>query len=461
MTVAAVADELRALLPDGTVADDPALLAARATDRSGVPPLGEPVALVRPRATADVAAVLRYASAHHVPVVPQGGLTGLAGGANAVPGAILLDLSAMDRIVAVDEVDRSAVVQPGVLVADLQRAAGERGLFYAPDPGSADEATIGGTVATNAGGMRCLKYGVTGDAVRSLEVVLADGSVVRTRPATVKGVAGLDLTSLVVGSEGTLAVVTEVTVALLPAPGPSIGVTGAFASVTEALRVADEIVAGPHAPSGLELLDGLVLDAIGRIDPSTGIPEGTAAWLLVVTDERDAAAASAALDWFAGVLASHGALAVERADDERRLDVLMQARRLFNRAMRELRGGSVNEDVSVPRHRLPELVERVAALSSELGVVVAVGGHVGDGNLHPVVSFDPADPAQVAGARRAHERILALADELGGTVTGEHGIGVEKLSAVGVELAPRLRELQRAVKAAFDPLGILNPGKKL
>ncbi len=457
MTVAA----LRALLPDGVVADDPALLAARAADRSGVPALGAPAVLVRPRTTADVAAVLRYASAERVPVVPQGGLTGLAGGANAVPGAILLDLSAMDRVVAVDEVDRSAVVQPGVLVADLQRAAGEHGLFYAPDPGSADEATIGGTVATNAGGMRCLKYGVTRDAVRSLEVVLADGSVVRTRPATVKGVAGLDLTSVIVGSEGTLAVVTEVTVALLPAPGPSVGVAGVFGSVAEALRAADAIVAGPHGPSGLELLDGVVLDAIRRLAPSSGIPEGAAAWLLVVTDERDGAAASTALDWFTGVLAAHGALAVERADDERRLDDLMAARRLFNQAMRELRGGSINEDVSVPRHRLPELVERVSALSSEIGLVIAVGGHVGDGNLHPVVSFDPGDVAQVAAARRAHERILALADELGGTVTGEHGIGVEKLSAVAVELPARLRELQRAVKAAFDPLGILNPGKKL
>lgn len=453
------ADGLRSL--GLVVVDDPAALRGRSADRSGVPARGEPAALVRARSTEDVAAVLRYASAHAVPVVPQGALSGLAGGANAVPGAILLDLSGMDRILAVDEVDRAAVVQPGVLVSDLQRAAAEHGLFYAPDPGSVGEATIGGTVATNAGGMRCLKYGVTRDAVRSLEVVLADGSVVRTRPATIKGVAGLDLTSLVVGSEGTLAVVTEVTVALLPEPGPSVGVTGVFGSVADALRAADEIVAGPHGPSGLELLDGVVLDAIRRLAPDSGIPEGAAAWLLVVTDERDAAAAKAALDWFEGVLATHGALGVERADDERRLDGLMAARRLFNQAMRELRGGSINEDVSVPRSKLPELVRRVEALSAEIGLVIAVGGHVGDGNLHPVVSFDPADPGQVAAARRAHERILALAGELGGTVTGEHGIGLEKLSAVGLELPARLRELQRAVKAAFDPLGILNPGKKL
>jgi len=451
--------ELRAALPDGAVLTDADTLRERSSDASKGSARGAPVALVLPTTTAQVSAVARLASAHGVPIVPQGALSGLAGGANAVDGAILLALTRMDSIVCIDPVDLVAVVQPGVVTDALARAVAARGLFYPPDPASSSVSTIGGNIATNAGGMRCVKYGVTRDFVRSLEVVLADGRVVRTGPPTVKAVAGLDLAGLIVGSEGTLAIVTEATLGLLPAPGDTRGVCATFGTAADALAAANAIMAGPHRPSTLEYLDAVVLAAIAAHDPAPGLPVGAQALLLVLTDAREGGADDVAAYARAG--RAHSALTVDVATDPVRLDAMLAARRAFHPAMRALRGASLNEDVVVPRTRLAALLARLEALSAEIGLPIGTGGHVGDGNLHPVVSFDPADPAQRATAERAHARILALAIELGGTVTGEHGIGVEKLAALDAELGPTVRELQWAIKAAFDPEGILNPGKKL
>lgn len=453
-----ILDTLRAILPEGTIDATVAAVRARSIDASGAEALGIARAVVRPQSTAEVAEVLRAASAARVPVVPQGALSGLAGAANAIEGALLLDLSGMNSILRIDVENRLAVVQPGVIVADLAQAARDVGLFYAPDPASAEIATVGGTVATNAGGMRCIKYGVTRDAVRSLELVLADGSIVRTRPDTVKGVAGLDLTALVVGSEGTLAVVTEATLTLLPAPGPSRGVSAVFPSLAAGVAAANAVAAGPHAPSTLELLDGIVLDAVNAYRPDAGIPSGAQAWVLAITDAVSGADTDLAA--FEAIFREHRAISVDRADDPAGLDGLLAARRLFNPAMRALRGGSLNGDASVPRSRLLEMVERLGALGEEFGVVIAVGGHAGDGNFHPIVAFDPADSAEVTAAHAAYQRISAIAQDLGGTMTGEHGVGIEKLAALDGELPGRLREVQRQIKQVFDPHGILNPGKK-
>ena len=450
--------ELRAALPPDAVSIDGTTLRARSQDASSTP-AGRPLAVVSPRSTDEVSAVARVAHAHGVPLVPQGALTGLAGGANAVDGAILVDLTRMDAILRIDPVDLVAVVQPGVVTDVLARAAADRGLFYPPDPASAASCTIGGNIATNAGGMRCVKYGVTRDVVRSLEVVLADGRVLRTGSPTVKGVASLDLTALVVGSEGTLAIVTEATLGLLPAPGSSRGLCATFATSDDALATANAIMAGPHRPSTLEYLDGIVLAAISAFEPAADLPAGAQALLLALTDARAGGAEDVA--GYERAAREHGALGVALATEPEQLDALLSARRAFNPAMRALRGGSLNEDVAVPRTRLPELLSRLAALSVEIGLPIGNGGHVGDGNLHPVVAYDPDDDAQRSAAERAHERILALAVELGGTVTGEHGIGLEKRAALDNELGPTVRELQRAIKAGFDPAGILNPGKKL
>ncbi len=458
--LAAVLADLRAALPADAVVTDPEALRDRARDGSATPPTGDPVALVLPSGTPEVSAVLRAAHAHGVPVVPQGALSGLAGGANAVPGAILLSTARMTAIRRIDPVDQVAVVQPGVVTKDLVDAVAAQGLFYPPDPASYAWSTVGGNIATNAGGMRCVKYGVTRDFVRALEVVLADGTVVRTAPGTVKAVAGLDLTGLVVGSEGTLAVVTEATLGLLPAPGPDRGVCATFATVADALAAANAVVASPHRPSTLELLDDVVLAALVAYDPDAGLPAGAAAMLLAITDEAGARGA-ADVAAYEAVVRAHGALTVDVAHEPERLDALLRARRSFNQAMRAVRGGSINEDVAVPRTRLADLLDRLADVSAQVGLPIGTGGHVGDGNLHPVIAFDPADPAQVAAAAEAHQRVLGLAVELGGTVTGEHGIGTEKRSALAGELGDRVLAIQRGIKAVLDPAGILNPGKKL
>lgn len=449
---------LRCVVGDEFVVTDAAALAPRLTDASGVAPGGQPLAWVRPGNTEQVSQVLAAAHAARMPVVPQGTLTGLAGGASALPGSLLLDLTRMDQI-AVDAGNRLAVVQPGALVADVAREAAAQGLFYPPDPASVEIASMGGTVATNAGGMRCIKYGVTRDYVRSLEVVLADGTVVRTRPPTRKSVTALDLTSLIVGSEGTLAVVTEITVALLPAPGPLRGVSATFSSTRDALLAASRIAAGARVPATLEVLDDVVLGAISAYDPGSGIPDGAAAWLLAVTDARQDPAGE--LDEFAAAMGAHDPLSVDRADDPAELDSLLRARRAFQPAMRSLRGASLNEDVAVLTSRLPEVTQAISALAAELGVEIGIGGHVGDGNLHPVIAYDPDDEAQVIAAHEAHRRILELAPRFGGTISGEHGIGTEKLEELGVEVSPALRQAQRAIKDALDPLGLLNPGRKL
>lgn len=450
---------LRAELPAAIFVDDAEAVVARSVDASFIPPDGAPLCLIAPSSTAEVSAVLRIANTHRIPVVAQGGLTGLAGGASAVEGGILLDLTRMDQVLRVDPVDQVAVVQPGVITADLNRAVAAQGLFYPPDPASWDTCTIGGNVATNAGGMRCVKYGVTRDFVRTLEVVLADGTVVRTRPITVKAVAGLDMTSLFVGSEGTLGVITEITVSLLPAPGPVRGVSAGFRTVADAMDAANEIMAGPHRPSTLELLDAVVVDAVCRLSPDAGLPAGAGAWLLILTDARVGGEDDVAE--YERVCTAHGAISLDAADDVAHVERLLAARRQLNPALREYRGASLNDDVSVPRTRLVDIFTRLAELSEELGLPIGTGGHVGDGNLHPVICYDPANPAELAVARGGHERIMALAVEFGGTISGEHGIGTEKLAALDLELTPRVREVQHALKAVLDPHGILNPGKKL
>ncbi|MCL3859596.1 FAD-binding oxidoreductase [Actinotalea sp. K2] len=452
-------DELRAALPADAVVTHPDRLLARAQDASATGPTGVPLAVVHPSSTIEVQAVARIAHRHGVPIVPQGALSGLAGGANAVDGALLMVFDRMAAVLRIDPVDQVAVVQPGVVTRDLAVAVAAQGLFYPPDPASDSWSTIGGNVATNAGGMRCVKYGVTRDFVRTLEVVLADGRVVRTSTPTVKAVAGYDLTGLVVGSEGTLAIVTEVTLGLLAAPGENQGICATFPTVRDALLASNEIIAGPHRPSTLELLDQVVLAAIVAHDPHAGLPVGARAMLLVLTDEHEQGAADVAA--YQRIAHEHGALTVDVATDAVALEALLRARRSFHAAMRAIRGGSINEDVSVPRSRLPELLDRLEELSGRIGLPIGTGGHVGDGNLHPAIAYDPLDPVQVELAHRAHESILGLALELGGTVTGEHGIGLEKQGALDAELGPTVRELQRGLKAVFDPTGILNPGKKI
>lgn len=420
---------------------------------------GIPLAAVFPTSTAQVAAVVHAAGAHAVPIVPQGARTGLAGGANAVDGCLIISLERMNRILAIDVADQVATAEAGVLTFDLASAVERAGLFYPPDPGSWLTSTIGGNVATNAGGMRCVKYGVTRDFVRQLTVVLPNGDIVRTGRRTVKGVTGLDLTSLIVGSEGTLGIVTEVTVALRPRPAEPVGVLAAFRTRRAALDAADVIMASERRPSILEFLDRGSIAAIAAFEPLSTLPAGAEAVLLVQSDEPGRTHGDA--NEYAAIATFCGATTVEIGRDKAGVDALMEARRMLHGAMRALAGASLNEDVSVPRSRLAELLDRIDEIAAHMGMPIATAGHIGDGNLHPIVAFDPADAASVALANETYQQVIAVAVSLGGTSSGEHGIGTLKRAHLDAELGPVLRALQLEVKRAFDPAGLLNPGKKL
>jgi len=449
-----VARLIDALGPEAVITD-PAVIADHSHDQSQEFAAPDALAVVRARSTQDVSTTLALANETRTPVVPQGSRSSVTGSSNAIAGAILLDLSGMRRIHIIDPLERIAVVEPGVLLEELQQKVAAQGLFYPPDPGSVEIASLGGSVATNAGGMRCIKYGVTRDSIRSLEIVLADGTVMETRARTPKDVAGLDLTDLVIGSEGTLAVVTEVTVSLRPAPGPSLAVTATFPSVADALEAANAVASGARLPSTLELIDGPAIQAIREFSAEVDLPADAAAWLVAVTDE--AIGADVDLDRFEEAFRACGAIEVQRAADPAETDRLLKARRLLNPATNAYRPGHLHSDAAVPRSVLPEFGQEILDFAAELGIEVSVSGHVGDGNLHPVVFYHPGEEEAAAAVL---DRMLELATEYGGTVTGEHGVGVEKLEAVRRLLpAPRLA-LQRAIKGVFDPNGILNPDRK-
>ncbi|OLT14081.1 FAD-linked oxidase [Pseudonocardia sp. CNS-139] len=452
-----VLDELAAGLPADAVLTDPASTEAYRHDEANFCPSGVPLAVVRPTATEQVQHVMRVASAHRVPVVPQGARTGLSGAANAVEGGIVLSMRGMDRIVEVNPVDQVAVVQPGVLNAVLSRAVLEHGLYYPPDPSSWELSTIGGNLATNAGGLCCVKYGVTTDFVRGLEVVTASGEILRTGRRTAKGVAGYDLTKLIVGSEGTLGVITEATLGLKPAPETALTMAAAFASAADALTAVTRIMAAGLQPSMCEFLDGVTVRAIQDYR-DMGLPTGVGALLITQSDRGPRAAAD--VEAMGAICTGLGALDVAVASDAAESDMLLEARRIVHFAIEKL-GATLIDDVAVPRSRLVELLAGITAIAEEHRVTVSCPGHVGDGNMHPTVVFDRGDPAAVERAQEAFDAIMRLGLALGGTITGEHGVGVLKRDWLETELGALSTRLHRDIKRAFDPLGILNPGKVL
>ncbi|GLY65926.1 FAD-binding oxidoreductase [Amycolatopsis taiwanensis] len=437
------------------ITTEPDVLAAYRYDQAGFCEAGKPAALARPRHTDDVVKVLRFAHEHRIPVVPQGARTGLAGGANAVDGAILLSLERMDQILDVDEINQTATVQPGVINSVLSRAVADQGLFYPPDPGSWESSTIGGNVATNAGGLCCVKYGVTSDFVRALEVVLADGRVLRTGHRTVKGVAGYDLARLFTGSEGTLGVITEVTVALRPLAEKPLTAIAFFTTSAAACTAVTEYLRGGRRPSVLEFMDKPSVDAVSAYR-DLGFPEDVGAVLIAQSDRG--AAAPEDLQAFADAARECGATEVIVASDQAEADLLIEARRLVGVAMERL-GSRLVDDVCVPRSRLAELIEGIAAIAAEHEVLIPCCGHAGDGNIHPNVVFDAADPDSVRRGQAAFSAVMALGLRLGGTISGEHGVGTLKRSWLETELGEVGVSVHQAVKQAFDPRGILNPGK--
>ncbi|WP_026924416.1 FAD-binding oxidoreductase [Glycomyces arizonensis] len=438
-----------------TAVVDGDILAAHSVDQAQLVAPGRAAALVRARSTAEVSAVLRIASDLGAPVVPQGARTGLAGSATAVDGAILLDVSPMDAIVSLDPVNRTAVCQPGVRNAAISRAAAEHGLRYAPDPGSWETSTIGGNIATAAGGMCCVKYGVTAEYVLGLEVVMASGEVMRCGRQTAKGVAGYDLVRLFCGSEGTLGVITEATVKLSPIPRERLTLAAVFDTTADAGRAVTAIMASGAQPSLLELIDNVHLRALEDLRPM-GLPTDAAALLLVAAD-NDPDAELIAIE---RLCEEAGAAEVYRATDATEADALLESRRMAYHAMEPL-GTVLVDDVAVPRSRLAEALDGVQAAAERHGVVIGVIAHAGDGNLHPNIVVHPEDENSVAAGKAAFDEILEMTLAMGGTITGEHGVGMLKRDWLAREVDPVNLAVQRRIKEALDPLGILNPGKVL
>ncbi|MFB8249070.1 FAD-binding oxidoreductase [Streptomyces sp. NPDC055952] len=442
-------------LPAEAVLTDPDVTASYAHDMASFCPAGTPAAVVLPRTVEEVQHVMRTATALRVPVVPQGARTGLSGAANASEGCIVLSLTKMDRILEISPVDRIAVVEPGVVNAALSRAVGEHGLYYPPDPSSWEMCTIGGNIGTASGGLCCVKYGVTAEYVLGLDVVLADGRLMSTGRRTAKGVAGYDLTRLFVGSEGSLGIVVRAVLGLRPKPPAQLVLAAEFASGAAACDAVCRIMEGGHVPSLLELMDRTTVKAVNDL-AQMGLPETTEALLLAAFDTTDPAADLAAVG---ALCEAAGATQVVPADDAAESELLLQARRLSLTALEAVKGVTMIDDVCVPRSRLAEMLAGVDRISAEYGLTIGVVAHAGDGNTHPTVCFDPADPEESRRARDSFDKIMALGLELGGTITGEHGVGVLKKEWLAREIGPVGMEMQRAVKHAFDPLNILNPGK--
>ncbi|MEP6478044.1 MAG: FAD-linked oxidase C-terminal domain-containing protein [Rhodoglobus sp.] len=448
-SAADVLQRLRAQVGDA-VSSDPIALAATRSDKSGHISGAAPLAIVTARSIEDVQATMRIATETRTPVVTRGAGTGLAGGAIAGAGEIVLSTLALDRVLEVSVEDELAVIEPGIINAELNARLAPHGLWFAPDPASRAISTVGGNIATNAGGLLCAKYGVTREAVLGLKVVLADGRLLNLGHRTVKGVTGLDLTALMIGSEGTLGVIVEATVRLRPVVrGPVPTIRASFASVGDAARASAAITASGLRPSIMELIGESALVAIADY---LGVEQPVGSQLIVQTDgpgairEADAALA---------IIRSLGAVA-ELTDDPVEADRLLAFRRSMHPAMVAL-GTVLIEDVCVPRSQLPAMFAAIGGIEAKYGISIPTVAHAGDGNLHPNFLYVGEEVPDTIWSAAGELFLEAL--RLGGTLTGEHGIGLLKRRWLRDELGDDQFELQRQVKRVFDPLGILNPGK--
>jgi glycolate oxidase len=456
MDVPTLIADLARSLPDGQVLSDPAVIDSFAHDDAEWAPHGKAAAVVRPRSTEEVRDVVRICANHGAPIVPRGAGTGLSGGANAVDGCVIVSTEAMNRILDIDEAERLAVVQPGVVNDDLRDACAKVGLWYPPDPASSPWSTIGGNVATNAGGVCCVKYGVTRDYVLAVEAVVGRGDVVRLGRRTAKGVVGYDLCGLMVGAEGTLGMITEITVRLRGLRPPERTVVGYFDTLTDAGEAVSAVTEAGLVPSALELVDRHCLQAVDDWK-RMGLADGGNVLLLGRCDapgESGEVEADRMLECFDRAGATWSA----RSTDEQEADALFAARRLAYPALERL-GPVLTEDVCVPRAAVPEMLARIERAALDHDTLIANIAHAGDGNLHPLIITDPGDVPARLRAQAAFERIIADALDLGGTVTGEHGVGLLKRAGAHQELSAEVIAMHRGIKDALDPAGIFNPGK--
>jgi glycolate oxidase len=453
-TIAAV---LRAIVPgDRHVLTEPEDLISYGYDGTWFQ--HRPLVVVSPETVEQVAAVHRLATAERIPLTPRGMGSGLSGGSVPLEAGIVLNLMRMNRILEIDAVNSVAVVQPGVITADLQAAVEKRGLFYPPDPSSLRQSAIGGNIAENAGGARCLKYGVTTDYVQALEIVLPGGQVIRTGGKMVKNVTGYNLRALFTGAEGTLGTVTEITLRLIPKPKHARTALVSFARLEDAARAVPAIMMAGIVPTSIELLDHLTMECVEDF-AHVGLPLEAGAILLIGVDGNYEEILSAELDAVASVVREHGATGVRIATSDAEGDKLWAARRAISPALARKRPNKLGEDISIPRSAIPEMAERVRSIAERHRLLIPLFGHAGDGNLHPNILCDRTDQDEMRRVTLAAREIFEAAVELGGTLSGEHGIGLLKKQFMELDLGAEQIALMRRIKDAIDPAGIMNPGK--
>ena len=447
---------LASALPGMRVLTDATDVEAYRFDETAYLDAGHPLAVCFPRQTSEVQTIVRLCAEAGVPIVARGAGTGLSGGAVAIDGAITLSFMHMNAIMEIDPANLTVTTQPGIINAELNRAVAENGLFYPPDPASFEMCTIGGNLAENSGGLRCVKYGVTRDWVLGLEVVLADGSVIRTGGKNVKDVAGYDLTNIFVGSEGTLGLVTEATLRLLPLPPAKLTMIAFFPTVAAAGEAVSRITAAGIVPVTLELMDAFTIAAVDDVH-HLGLDRGAGAMLMVESD-TGAEAAERELAVAEEACLAAGATSVVRAADAQEADWLRQARRAAHGAL-ERAGVARMDDVGVPRSRIPEMLAHIERIAAAHELRVGVFGHAGDGNLHPTYILERNDESAEARIDAVRDEIYRAALALGGTVTGEHGTGLAKKRWLELQRGARAVDVMRSIKKALDPQGLLNPGK--
>ncbi|WP_018130913.1 FAD-linked oxidase C-terminal domain-containing protein [Effusibacillus pohliae] len=451
-----IAKELRAIVGDNWVMDTPEDCLAYSYDAT---PLYQslPDGVVMPASTEEVAAIVKVCARENLKIVSRGSGSNLSAGTVPVEGGLVIVLTRMNRILEIDQDNLTATFQPGVITAHLHREVEKVGLFYPPDPGSMNISTLGGNIAECAGGLRGLKYGVTKDYIMGLQAVLPNGEILRTGGKSAKDVAGYDLTKLLVGSEGTLAIITEATAKLIPLPESKRTMLAMFRDLTGSARAVSRIIAERIIPATLEFLDNptiRVVEDFARI----GLPTDMGAILLIEQDgpeavvERDIAK-------IADICRKEGAVEMKVADTPEEGAQLMQARRFALSALARVRPTTILEDATVPRARLAEMVERINEIAQKYGVQICTFGHAGDGNLHPTCMTDERDRDEIVRVERAFEEIFLAAIKLGGTITGEHGVGMAKMNYLSLKIGEAGIELMKALKRAIDPQNLMNPGK--
>jgi glycolate oxidase len=420
---------------------------------------GLPDIVVNPGSTEEVASVVKVAYREGIPVIARGMGSGLAAASVPQGGGLVLGLTRLNRILEIDSENMMTWVQAGVVTADLQSEVESQGLFYPPDPSSIKHSTIGGNIACNAGGPRCLKYGVTSDYLLGLTVVLGDGRVIHTGGKAIKNVTSYNLTQLFAGSEGTLGIITEALLKLVPKPKSVRTAMAVYGNLQNAGETVNRILLADIVPATMELMDNTT---IGTIEEHLhlGLPTEAEAILLIEADGSEEAKVLKDIEDIARIAAESGASEVKVATDEAERNQLWKARRSISPSLARRRPNKLGEDISVPRSKIPEAIRRIKAISQEYGLPIAVFGHAGDGNLHPNILFDKRDPDEWARVQKVSKAIFAMSVELGGTLSGEHGVGVLKLPYLSMDISPDVVSVMKSLKQALDPKGILNPGKK-